>query len=310
MTQITAPESSTSNPILAGKTGAGAKRKPLLAEWAEMIKLEHSVFAAPFALSGLILGGPALPAATTVLWTILAFVGARAAAMTLNRLIDARIDSVNPRTRDRSIPAGRISPRAALVISILAFTLMVAAASQLPPLCLYLSPIAVFWLTFYSFTKRFTALCHLVLGVAVGGAALGGWIAAAGTVTGVAPWLLLAAVATWVAGFDVIYACQDEDFDRQNRLYSLPSVLGVGPALTVSSLLHVVTIACFIALGYTMSLGLIYWAGIAIVTAMLVYEHSLVSAKDLSRVNAAFFTVNGIVSIVAFCTILADRLWH
>ncbi len=282
----------------------------LIREWAEMIKLEHTVFALPFALSGLVLATNHLPSWHTVIFTILAFVGARSAAMTLNRLIDARIDAVNPRTKDRSIPAGRIKPGTALLFVVAAFALMLAAASQLPLICLQLSPFAVFWLSFYSFTKRFTWLCHIVLGIALGGAALGGWVAAAGTIHGAAPWLLAFAVATWVAGFDIIYACQDEQFDSEQKLHSIPARFGLSKALLISSTLHVVTVAGLIGLGLTVkpAAGVFYYVGVALVTLMLIYEHSLVKPNDLSKVNAAFFTTNGIVSIVTFFTILLDRL--
>ncbi|MBX9693630.1 MAG: UbiA family prenyltransferase, partial [Cyanobacteria bacterium] len=166
----------------------------------------------------------------------------------------------------------------------------------------------IFWLSFYSFTKRFTWLCHIVLGIALGGAALGGWVAANGSLAMVAPWLLALAVSTWVAGFDIIYASQDIEFDRSMRLFSLPARFGLGPALTASSLLHVITAASLASLGVVLSLGLFYWIGLAIVVSMLYYEHSIVSEHDLSRVNAAFFTVNGIVSIIAFVMILIDHL--
>lgn len=291
-------------------SAAGGKKRNLFAEWAEMIKLEHTVFALPFALSGLILSRPDLPSWSTVAYVLLAFVGARSAAMTLNRLIDANIDRLNPRTADRSIPAGRIKPAMALLIAIAAFALMLFAASKLPPICLQLSPIAVFWLSFYSFTKRFTWLCHLVLGIALGGAALGGWVAAAGAIAGLAPWLLSLAVATWVAGFDIIYACQDFEFDRSQKLHSIPSRFGLSRALLISRFLHVITVAALISLGFAIEPpgGVFYFLGTALVTAMLIYEHRLVKADDLSRVNAAFFTVNGIVSIITFLTILIDHL--
>lgn len=288
------------------------KVKPvaLTREWAEMIKLEHTVFALPFALSGLVLATPTLPSWSTVAFTVLAFIGARSAAMTLNRLIDARIDAINPRTKDRSIPAGRIKPMTAVLFTIASFALMLAAASQLPLICLQLSPIAVFWLSFYSFTKRFTWLCHLVLGIALGGAALGGWVAASGTIQGAAPWLLAFSVATWVAGFDIIYACQDAQFDSENKLHSIPARFGLTKALNISIGLHVFTVAGLVALGFFVQppAGVFYFTGVALVTAMLVYEHSLVKPSDLSKVNAAFFTTNGIVSIVTFLTILLDRL--
>lgn len=281
-----------------------------LREWAEMIKIEHTVFALPFALSGLILSlaPKEVPSLTTVVLTIIAFAGARSAAMTLNRVIDSKIDAKNPRTSSRSIPAGRISKKAAMGFAVLSFLVMLLAASQLPPLCLMLSPIAIFWLSFYSFTKRFTWLCHIVLGVALGGAALGGWIASGGLLLEPAPWILALAVLTWVAGFDIIYACQDVDFDQTERLHSIPSRFGIAKALSISSLLHVITVTSLVALAIVLGLGSLYWAGLAIVTGMLIYEHSIISAKDLSRVNAAFFTVNGVVSIIAFLMILLDHL--
>jgi len=280
-------------------------------EWLEMIKFEHTVFALPFAMSGMILGytGGIAPAPLTIFYTVLAFVGARSAAMTLNRLIDAKIDGLNPRTNIRAIPKGTISKKSALVFSILSFALMIAAATQLPPLCLALSPIAVFWLSFYSFTKRFTWLCHIVLGIALGGASLGGWIAAGGSLAEPAPWILSLAVTTWVAGFDLIYACQDVDFDREQKLNSMPARFGIGKALLISRFLHVITASSLIALGAIMQLHVPYFLGVAIVCAMLVYEHSLVKPNDLSKVNAAFFTVNGVISILCFCCILAAKIF-
>jgi len=277
-------------------------------EWAEMIKIEHTVFALPFALSGLILAAPKLPEPLTVLYTIVAFAGARAAAMTLNRLIDSEIDARNPRTAERAIPRGRIKKVHALLGAVLSFAIMLGAASQLPLLCLQLSPIAIFWLSFYSFTKRFTWLCHIVLGIALGGAALGGWVAAGGTLATAAPWILALAVTTWVAGFDIIYACQDADFDKNEKLHSMPARFGVGTALNISRALHVVTVAGLFSLSQLLHMGVAYWVGLALVTGMLVYEHSIVSKDDLSRVNAAFFTVNGVVSILVFITILIDKI--
>jgi 4-hydroxybenzoate polyprenyltransferase len=185
---------------------------------------------------------------------------------------------------------------------------MVGAASQLPPMCLQLSPIAIFWLTLYSYTKRFTWLCHIVLGIALGGAALGGWVASGGTLATLPPWILALAVTTWVAGFDIIYASQDIEFDKGEKLHSMPERFGLGAALNISSALHVVTVLSLAAVGYLLNLGVLFWIGFATVTGMLIYEHSIVSKDDLSRVNAAFFTVNGVVSILAFVTILADKI--
>ncbi len=274
-----------------------------------MIKLEHTVFALPFALSGLILASPNLPSAATVFWTVLAFAGARAAAMTLNRLIDAKIDARNPRTSERSIPAGRISANQAALFSIASFAIMLLAATKLPSLCIRLLPIAVIWLSFYSFTKRFTWLCHIVLGIAIGGAALGGWIAAGGTLENPAPWILMLAVATWVGSFDIIYACQDVEIDRSEKLHSIPARFGIAQALIISSALHVVTVLSLIGVGLLCQLGAFYWTGFGIVVCMLVYEHSIVKPNDLSRINAAFFNINGVVSILMFLAILLDKLF-
>lgn len=279
-------------------------------EWCEMIKIEHTVFALPFALSGMILSVPNLPSFSTLFWTVVAFAGARSAAMTLNRIIDAQIDARNPRTNQRSIPAGRIKQGEAFAFAIAAFATMLFAASKLNPLCLWLSPIAIFWLSFYSYTKRFTWLCHLFLGISLGGAALGGWIASSGNISGPSPWLLALAVSTWVAGFDLIYACQDIEIDRKEKLYSVPARFGIKAALDWSVILHLVTVLSLAGVGLYLSLGVPYWIGAGIVTAMLAYEHSLLSPNDLSKLNAAFFNVNGIISILAFVFIFIDKLTH
>lgn len=277
-------------------------------EWTEMIKLEHTVFALPFALSGLVLASPALPGWDVVFWTILAFTGARAGAMTLNRLIDAKIDLRNPRTQTRAIPQGRIKGVHAGIFAVISFLIMLFAAAHLPPLCLYLSPIALFWLSFYSYTKRITWLCHIVLGIALGGAALGGWVAAGGMLDTAAPWFLALAVSTWVAGFDIIYACQDFEIDKEEKLHSIPSRFGIAQALNISIALHVVTVVAMALLGWQVHAGVAFYAGLALITGMLVYEHSLVKPNDLSKVNAAFFNVNGVVSILAFFAILIDHI--
>jgi 4-hydroxybenzoate polyprenyltransferase len=277
-------------------------------EWAEMIKIEHTVFALPFALSGLILAIKGLPDLATVLWTVMAFAGARCAAMTLNRLIDAEIDARNPRTKERAIPAGRISKKQAWLLSIASFSVMILGASMLPRVCLYLSPIAVAWLSLYSFTKRFTWLCHFVLGIALGGAALGGWVAAGGSLSEATPWYLALAVSTWVAGFDIIYALQDIEIDKAEKLFSIPSRFGTASALRISSGLHVVTVLALLAVGLCSSLGFIYWGGVFVVAGILVYEHLLLKPDDLSKLDAAFFNMNGILSISTFCVILVDHL--
>jgi 4-hydroxybenzoate polyprenyltransferase len=292
----------SSSPCRFGKPTA------TFAEWAEMIKVEHTVFALPFALSGMVLASPVIPQVSIWFWTILAFIGARSAAMSLNRVIDAKIDALNPRTNTRAIPQGRIKSATALFFALASFAVMLFAASHLPELCLWLAPIAIFWLSFYSYSKRFTYFCHLFLGIALGGAALGGWIAASGSLAEAAPWLLALAVTTWVTGFDIIYALQDEGFDRNHKLHSLPAAFGIQNSLNISSALHVVTVAALIAVGALLSLGIIYWVGILIVACMLIFEHTLVKANDLSRINAAFFNINGFVSIACFATILVDKL--
>jgi 4-hydroxybenzoate polyprenyltransferase len=277
-------------------------------EWAEMIKIEHTVFALPFALSGLILAAKGLPDLATVLWTVVAFAGARCAAMTLNRLIDAEIDSRNPRTKERAIPAGRISKKQAWLLTIASFAAMILGASMLPRICLYLSPIAVIWLFLYSFTKRFTWLCHFVLGIALGGAALGGWVAAGGSLSEATPWCLALAVSTWVAGFDIIYALQDIEIDKVEKLFSIPSRFGTASALQISSGLHVLTVLGLLSVGFYSGLGFVYWGGVFVVAGILVYEHLLLKPDDLSKLDAAFFNMNGILSIFTFCVILADHL--
>jgi 4-hydroxybenzoate polyprenyltransferase len=277
-------------------------------EWCELVKLEHTVFALPFALAGLVLATTNLPSLKVVLLTICAFAGARAAAMSLNRIIDAAIDAENPRTKERAIPQGRIRKGEAGCFAFVAFSIMVWAASQLPPLCLELTPIAVLWLAFYSYTKRFTWLCHFCLGIALGGASLGGWLAAGGRLTTAAPWLLALSVSTWVAGFDVIYACQDCDFDRRRKLYSIPARFGLVRALSLSSLLHVITVMALASVGVLLQLKFAFWSGLTLVGLMLFYEHLIVKPDDLSRVNAAFFNINGIVSVICFFCILFDKV--
>jgi 4-hydroxybenzoate polyprenyltransferase len=277
-------------------------------EWIELIKLEHTVFALPFALSGFILATNGLPQIDKLLWTIVAFTGARAAAMSLNRVIDAEIDARNPRTKERSIPKGTIKKRDALLLAICSFIIMVFAASKLTPLCVILSPIAIIWLSLYSYSKRFSFLCHFALGIALGGAALGGWIAAGGNPLAPDAYLLALAVTFWVTGFDIIYGCQDYEFDKRENIYSLPSKIGIAGALIVSRILHILTLVMLILLGCTSHLGIVYWLGLSIVAILLLYEHSMVRVQDLSRVNAAFFTINGLISISTFVFILFDHL--
>src|ERR1022692_2604719 len=276
----------------------------------EMIKFEHSVFALPFALTGALLAfrqsGFESPGIwRQLLWIVVAMVAARSAAMAFNRLIDARIDARNPRTRIRAIPAGMLSPQFAWCFTVAASLLLFFAAFELNPLCLRLAPLALAVVFFYSFTKRFTAFSHLVLGFSLGIAPAAAWIAVRGALDPRILWLS-AAVMFWTAGFDVIYSCQDFEFDCAEGLFSVPRVLGVARSLHVAQALHLLMIVCLLALVHTLLLGALALAGVAAVLTLLVYEHSLVKADDLSRVNAAFFTMNGYVSVLFFIFWAAD----
>jgi 4-hydroxybenzoate polyprenyltransferase len=269
-----------------------------------MIKFEHSIFALPFALTGALLAyredGFATPGLVQkVLYIILAMVGARSAAMTFNRLLDHQIDGRNPRTRNRQLPAGTLSRRFAWGFFLLSSAVFFLAAWALNPLCLQLAPLALGVVCFYSYTKRFTSFAHLVLGFALGIAPPAAWIAMRGSLDWRMLWLT-AAVTFWTAGFDIIYACQDYDFDRREGLFSLPRRFGIGGALLIARILHVGMLISIVALIQSFGLGWLAWVGGAVVAGMLVYEHSLVKADDLSRVDAAFFTVNGYVSMLFF----------
>ncbi|MGQ9532656.1 MAG: UbiA-like polyprenyltransferase [Desulfotomaculales bacterium] len=262
----------------------------------EMIKFEHSVFALPFAYIGALLVGRKIPSAHDLVWITLAMVGARTAAMSLNRIIDREIDAANPRTANRALPLGLLSVTEVWVYVFLSFGLLLVAAAQLSPLALRLFPVAVVVLFVYSYTKRFTWLCHLFLGVALGLAPLGSWIAIADRLD-LAPALLAAGVTFWVAGFDVIYACHDYDFDRRTGLHSIPARFGLRRALGLSSVFHVLAVSFFLLVWWYMGLGVFYLAGVAVAAGILWYEHRLVSPGDLSRADAAFFNMNGLLSV-------------
>jgi 4-hydroxybenzoate polyprenyltransferase len=275
-----------------------------------MIKFEHSVFALPFALTGALLAFresrfDARGFGYKLLGIVVAMVGARSAAMAFNRILDADIDARNPRTRMRHIPAGILSTRFAwgfVLVSVLVFLL---AARALNPLCLKLAPLALAVVFFYSFTKRFTTFSHLILGFSLGIAPAAAWIAVRGSLDPRILWLT-AAVTFWTAGFDIIYSCQDYEFDSAAGLFSLPRRFGTAGALWIARLLHIAMIACLVLLSVSFSLGWLSWAGIAAIVLLLLYEHSLVRANDLSRVDAAFFTVNGYVSVLFFLFWAAD----
>ena len=268
----------------------------------DMIKFEHSVFALPFALTGALLGfrdGGYQSAGIggKLAWIVVAMIGARSAAMAFNRLVDAPIDGRNPRTKMRHLPAGVLSRGFGWGFVAAAAALFFVAAGALNPLCLRLAPVALGIVFFYSFTKRFTSFSHLVLGFSLGIAPAAAWIAVRGSLDPRILWLT-AAVTFWTAGFDVIYACQDFEFDRAEGLFSVPRVLGLARALRAARALHVLMIVCLLALVHTLHLGGLALAGVASIAGLLIYEHSLVKADDFSRVNAAFFTMNGYVSVL------------
>jgi 4-hydroxybenzoate polyprenyltransferase len=272
----------------------------------EMIKFEHSIFALPFALTGALLAahaahpnGSPWPSVRQIAWIIVAMVGARSFAMTINRIADLRYDRENPRTKNRALVTGSLSVGFAWGFTLAAAALLVVAAWQLNRLALELSPVALAILFLYSYTKRFTSLSHLVLGFCLGISPAAAWIAVAGSLD---PRILIlcAAVTLWVGGFDVLYACQDVEFDNSVGLFSIPRRFGVARALRIARAMHVAMIALLAWLAWSFTLPWPAWLGIAVVAAMLIWEHSLVKATDLSRLNAAFFTVNGYISVLFF----------
>ena len=269
----------------------------------DMIKIEHTLFALPFAFLGAVLAaGGTLPTAWQIVWITLAMVGARSAAMAFNRIADRHIDAANPRTRARAIPAGLLSVRFAWAFTIASAALFFLASAMLNRLTLLLSPVALASVLLYSYTKRFTALSHLVLGWCLAIAPTGAWISVRGAIDSPVPLLLSAIVMLWTAGFDVLYACQDFEFDRRAGLHSIPARLGVARALWVSRLLHLVAFSAVVALYLIAGLGWLAFIGVVATAALLVYQHSLVSASDLSRLNAAFFTTNAFVSVILLAT--------
>ncbi len=275
----------------------------------EMIKIEHTLFALPFAFLGMLLAAEGWPSWRTVLWIVVAMVGARSAAMGFNRLVDRKIDAANPRTAKRALPAGLVTPAAVTIFVIACAALLVVAAWQLNPLALALSPVALVILFLYSYTKRFTWASHLVLGLSLAGAPLGAWIAVRGDVQAT-PLILAGVVLTWVAGFDVLYALQDEDFDRRTGLRSIPARFGLQGALWISIALHVATLILLALLprAYPPGLGRWYWAGWAGCLLLLFYQHWVMRAGDLSRLNAAFFNANGALSVWLFALTALDIL--
>jgi 4-hydroxybenzoate polyprenyltransferase len=275
--------------------------------YGRMIRFSHSVFALPFALSSAVIAAGSGISWRQVAWILVAMVGARSAAMGFNRLADQSLDARNPRTAGRELPRGALSRGEVWVFVAASAATLVVAAAMLNPLCLLLSPVALLIVFGYSYTKRFTTFSHVFLGLALAVAPVGAWLAIRGRFEA-PPVVLGFAVLFWVAGFDTIYACQDEAFDRAEGLHSLPARFGIGRALVIARLFHVMAVALLAAVYVLAPLHPLYLAGVAVVAALLIYEHSLVHAEDLSRIDAAFFTVNGWISLGYFVVTLAARL--
>lgn len=271
----------------------------------EMIKVEHTLFALPFAYTGALLVERKIPSGHDLFWITLAMVGARTAAMSLNRIIDRRIDEKNPRTADRAIPRGLISVLEVWVYVVLSFALLLVSAYNLNLLAFRLAPLAALVLFVYPYTKRFTWHCHLILGLALGIAPLGAWIAIAGRFD-LAPVMLCAGVAFWVAGFDIIYGCDDYDFDRAEGIYSIPARFGIDAALRISTVFHVIAFILFVGVAVVLKLGLFYYTGMALTATLLFYQHYLLKPGDLSKSGVAFFNLNAILSGVVFFFTLLD----
>jgi 4-hydroxybenzoate polyprenyltransferase len=279
-----------------------------LAHVADAIKLEHTVFALPFAYIAMVIAARGWPGTWTVAWVTAAMVGARTCAMATNRVVDRVIDARNPRTAGRHLPRGLLSAWEMKALAGVGAIVMFVAAGMLNTRCLLLAPLALLFLVGYSYTKRFTWTSHWILGFTDGIAAAGGWIAVRGEFEAPAIVLWLA-LTVWIAGFDVIYACQDVTFDRAHGLHSVPARFGIDAALTIARLNHVLTAVALAVLGIMTGLGIIYWIGWVAVVALLVYEHSLVSARDLSRLDMAFFNVNGYIAVVVFVATVGG-LWR
>ncbi|MDP9179260.1 MAG: putative 4-hydroxybenzoate polyprenyltransferase [Gemmatimonadota bacterium] len=297
--------------MTAVREGQTFDGRSLLVRYVNFVKLPHTVFALPFALVGATLASYRAPVSWTSLgWIVLAFTAVRFAAMGFNRIVDRDIDARNPRTANRELPRGALSLRQAVVAVVVMSAVFVFAAWQLNAVCGWLSPVALGWVLFYSYTKRFTRLCHIVLCIGLSIAPVGGYLAVTGQWSD--PWwmlvLLAAAVATWVGGFDILYALQDIDFDCAQGLHSLPASLGERNALNVARFLHVCTVLALAGVGIAVGAHWIYAAGVLVATVLLLYEHSLVKPGDLRRLDAAFFTMNGVISILFFAFVLTERL--
>lgn len=279
-----------------------------IALFSENIKFEHTIFALPFAYLGSFLAAGGVPPLATLFWVSVAMAAARTAAMSLNRYIDRNLDARNPRTANRPVPSGRMSARSVLIVAIVSMALLVLSCYMLNPLCLLLSPIALAALVFYSYTKRFTPLCHVALGFTDALAPAGGWLAVSPSFAwpGVAPMLLLAlAVGLWIGGFDMLYACQDVEVDRREGLHSIPADYGVPAGLLAARVSHIAMLLALIGVGLLLNLSWPFYVGLAITAGLLVWEHRLVKPHDLSKINLAFFNINGYIAVVLFVATLA-----
>jgi 4-hydroxybenzoate polyprenyltransferase len=286
---------------------AGSTPAVLPARFARLVKVEHTVFALPFAYVGAFLAVDATPSGHDLLWITLAMVGARSLAMALNRLIDAGIDARNPRTAGREIPSGQLSVAQVVLFCCASLALFLAAVWELNPLVRWLWPIPVVGFVVYPYLKRFTWFCHLWLGAVDGLAPVGAWVAITGRLPWQA-WMLGAAVALWVGGFDLFYALFDEDVDRREGLHSVVTRFGVRGAFAGARIAHAATVACLVAAGLGLDVGALYWLGVTAVALLLAYEHSLVRPTDLRRLDTAFFTMNGVISVVFAAFVIADAV--
>lgn len=277
-------------------------------DFLRLIKFSHSVFALPFAFTGALIAAGGIPSLRHIIWITVAMVGARTGAMGLNRIIDSKIDTLNPRTKDREIPKGVIKRGEAFFYTFLALAVFIFAAYKLNPLCLMLSPIAIFVVALYPYAKRFTSLSHLLLGLALSFAPFGAWVAIKGSINAdILP--LSLAVLFWVAGFDIFYAMQDMEFDKKHSLFSIPSRFGIKNSIRLAKLFHLITILLLLSLIPIFHMKGLYLAGVIIAAALLIYEHLLVKPHDLSRIDMAFFNMNGYISITLFIFTLLDYLF-
>lgn len=270
-----------------------------------MIKVEHTLFAFPFALTGMLLAADGLPSLWTFFWICIAVLGARSGAMGFNRLADASIDARNPRTAGRDIPAGRLSVKQASAYTLVSFVIYLAAAYMLNPLCFLLAPIPLGIFILYTYTKRFTFLCHIVLGTALALAPIGAWVAVTGSIS--LPIVILGlGVLFWVAGFDIVYACQDIDFDRKENLHSIPRYIGIKGSLNLARLFHIAAFAIFFAAKFMFGLGAAYLIGVILSGAFMLYQHSILKPDDLSKLDMAFFNLNAYISVTIFLFTAVD----